>query len=311
MQSWGIMTFILSICLFLQIAVAQDDSSSDRIVKEGAKVEIYKTSEDSKGEEVKLNLFIFEPEDHQPTDRRSAIVFFFGGGWNGGSPSQFVPHCKYLAKRGMVAITADYRVKSRQGTPAIACVSDGKSAVRWIRKNSDRLGVDPDRIASGGGSAGGHVAACTGVIKTLDEDSEDKSISSIPNAMVLFNPALAIAPFGDFKIPANRMAAMEKRIGADPKTVSPYHHVASDLPPTIVFHGKKDKTVPYLTAEAFAKAMTQAGNRCELKSYPDEGHGFFNFNRKNGKFNETVAQMDQFLVSLGFLKSQEKSESAR
>ena len=56
--------------------------------------------------------------------------------------------CKYLATRGMVAMTADYRVSTRNGTKATACVEDGKSAVRWIRKNARKLGVDPAKVAA-------------------------------------------------------------------------------------------------------------------------------------------------------------------
>ncbi len=108
--------------------------------------------------DVKLKLFVFEPEEHKSTDSRPAIVFFFGGGWNQGSPQQFYPHCKYLAARGMVAISAEYRVRSRHGITPFECVTDGKSAVRWIRANADKLGIDADSIATGGGSAGGHWA---------------------------------------------------------------------------------------------------------------------------------------------------------
>ena len=77
----------------------------------GATTYKYKTVGDTE-----LYLFVFLPEDHKPTDSRPAAVFFFGGGWNGGTPTQFIPHCRHLAQRGMVAITADYRVKTRQGT---------------------------------------------------------------------------------------------------------------------------------------------------------------------------------------------------
>ena len=135
----------------------------------GAEHIVYKEASGSK-----LILNVFYPKGHVPKkDKRAAIVFFFGGGWSGGNPAQFEPHCEYLASRGMVAMTADYRVKSRQGTPPFECVKDGKSAVRWIRKNSDKLGIDPKRLAAGGGSAGGHVAAATGTVPGLEEEGED------------------------------------------------------------------------------------------------------------------------------------------
>ena len=78
----------------------------------------------------------------------------------------------------MVAMTAEYRIRNMHGTLTTACVADVKSAVRWVRANAVKLGVDPDRIAAGGGSAGGHVAACTGVIDGFESKDEDDKISS-------------------------------------------------------------------------------------------------------------------------------------
>ena len=83
---------------------------------------------------------------------------------------------------------------SRNQVKAVSCVADAKSAIRYVRQNAARLGVDPNRLAAGGGSAGGHLAACTGVIQGFDEAGEDTSISSVPNALALFNPAVALAP---------------------------------------------------------------------------------------------------------------------
>ena len=118
----------------------------------GSRAEIYKTIDGTE-----LPLHIFEPKDLKKGDKRAAIVFFFGGGWNSGSPVQFEKQCAYLASRGMVAITVEYRVKNRHGVPAVSCFSDAKSAIRWVRQNAERLGIDPYRIAAGGGSAGGKV----------------------------------------------------------------------------------------------------------------------------------------------------------
>jgi acetyl esterase/lipase len=284
----------------LQFAAAQDKKGKTYPPKlEGAEVETYKTVGDTK-----LNLYIYNPPSHKPTNKTPAIVFFFGGGWTNGSPTQFEQHCKHLASRGMVAITADYRVASRNQVQAVECVKDAKSAIRYVRKEAARLGIDPNRIAAGGGSAGGHLAACTGVVKGFDETSEDASISSVPNAMALFNPAvvLAAAP-GLESASQERVDSLKSRMGVDPVLLSPYHQVKPGAPPAIVFHGKADNTVPYATAELFTKAMTEAGNKCTLLGYEGQAHGFFNYGRANNEYyQKTVAALDDFLVGLGYLQ---------
>src|SRR2546425_12315614 len=144
---------------FASVIIAQDKKGAKAYPPKlpGAEVEAYKTVGDTK-----LNLYVYYPPGHKASDKRAAIVFFFGGGWTGGSPGQFEQHCKHLASRGMVAMTADYRVASRNQVKAVSCVADAKSAIRFVRQEAARLGIDPNRIAAGGGSAGGHIAACTG-----------------------------------------------------------------------------------------------------------------------------------------------------
>ena len=144
----------------------------------------FKQTLNSTGGAVTLNLHVFTPPGHQPSDNRPAIVFFFGGGWVDGSASHFHPQCEYLASRGMVAISAEYRVKNLHGTTPQECVKDGKSAIRYVREHAAALGIDPNRIAAGGGSAGGHVAAATGTLTAYEEPGENLAISSKPNALV-------------------------------------------------------------------------------------------------------------------------------
>jgi acetyl esterase len=277
--------------LLVPVSYAKEKSLS-RI--EGAKVAKYKTVGD-----VSLNLWIFNPKDHQPADKRAAIVFFFGGGWTGGTPSQFEQQCKHLAGRGMVAITVDYRVKSRHDVKPVQCVADARSAIRWIRANAAKLGIDPQRIAAGGGSAGGHLAAATAFIKEFDEPGEDPLVSAVPNALVLFNPALVLAPLEGYKFNVDGAMVSEERFGTKPEKISPAHHVEKGAPPTIVFHGKDDTTVPYATAEAFAAEMKKVGSRCELIGYEGAGHGFFN---RGQYFETTLAETDKFLTGLGWLE---------
>lgn len=262
-------------------------------VMEGATVETYKQVDGAD-----LKVWIFQPaEKAAPGTKRAAIVFFFGGGWTNGSPSQFERHCRHLADRGMVAITADYRVASRQQVKAAACVADAKSCIRWVRKNAERLGVDPERIAAGGGSAGGHLAAATASLPGLDEAGEDTSVSAVPNALVLFNPALVLAPFPGLELKGFESKTTAERFGCEPEAISPIHHVREQMPPALILHGRADTTVPFASAEAFAAEMKKKGNRCELVGYEGQTHGFFNA----AKFEETLGEADKFLVSLGYL----------
>ena len=241
-----------------------------------------------------------------------AIVFFFGGGWTSGSPEQFVPQARYLASRGITAVLADYRVASRQQVRAVSCVEDAKSAVRWLRAHAAELRIDPQRICAAGGSAGGHIACCTALIEGLDAAGEDLSISSVPNALALFNPAVVLAPLEGVEMSAEETAKLQSlaaRTGVDPVKISPAHHVRKGLPPTIIFHGVADTTVPLATVAEFEKRMVSAGNRCELKRFADAPHGFFNLRENRGRNGErqrewhlrTLQQLDIFLTSLGWL----------
>jgi len=292
-----IVSLVTLICCFGLISEAKGQKEYPPHI-DGAKEVTYKTVDTTK-----LNLWIFNPEKHKSTDTAPAIVFFFGGGWNAGSPTQFVKHCEYLSARGMVAIVADYRVKSRHGVPAKDCVSDAKSAIRWVRENASEFGIDSNRIAAGGGSAGGHLAAACATLPRFDDENENKSISSKPNALVLFNPALVLAPIdGGEKLSNEKLAGLEKKMGTKPENMSPYHNVVGKLPPTIIFHGTGDKTVPFMSVELFTNRMHDFDNKCTLVAYQGEPHGFFNYgNKSNAVFVDTVHKMDEFLVSLGYL----------
>jgi acetyl esterase len=296
-----VVSAVLFTISFGQFAVAQEQKGKGAKLYppklEGATVETYKTVGDTK-----LNVWIYYPPGHKASDKRAAIVFFFGGGWTNGSPQQFEQHCKHLASRGMVAMTADYRVASRNQVKAVSCVADAKSAIRFVRKEAGRLGVDPNRIVAGGGSAGGHIAACTAVIKEFDESTEDSSVSSVPNALALFNPAVVLAGDRLGAVDAGKAATLKERMGVEPKALSPAHHVKAGAPPTIIFHGKADNTVPYATVELFTKEMTDAGCKCMLVGYEGQAHGFFNYGRGGNEYYEkTVAALDDFLIGLGYI----------
>lgn len=292
MRMW--LSVVLLLCITLPVeAQEKGRGGSQRTYPPkmaGCSQQSYKTVGD-----VTLDLWIFRPETKEPAP---AIVFFFGGGWQNGSPQQFEDQCRQLAKRGMVAITADYRVASRHQVKPIQCVADARSAIRWVRAHSEELGVDPQRIAAAGGSAGGHLAACTAFIDSFDEKGEDLNISAVPNALVLFNPALVLAPLDGYELEGFGTRVPAERMGTKPIEISPVHHITANAPPTIIFHGREDTTVPYSSAEAFEKKMKAFGNRCELKGYDKQKHGFFN----SGEFKkQTLSEADKFFVSLGWI----------
>jgi sialidase-1 len=235
-----------------------------------------------------LNLHLFYPEGHKAGINRPVVIFFFGGGWAGGTPAQFYQQCAYYASHGIVAISADYRVIKKHKTTPFQCVEDGKSAIRWVRANANKLGIDPNKIIAGGGSAGGHVAACTALIEGYEVG--DTSISSKPNALVLFNPVLDTTKKG---------YGAEKVKGKE-TVISPNHHIKKNLPPCIVFHGTADRTVPFSNATDFVSQMKEAGNNCKLIPIKGVEHGFFNgsfFRPSNGDthFNLTMRESIRFL----------------
>lgn len=260
----------------------------------------YKATEDAKGKAVELRLHVFKPEGWSKDDHRPAVIFFFGGGWVGGTPEQFYPHSRDLAAWGMVAISAEYRIMGKHGTSPLACVEDGKSAVRYLRANAKSLGIDPNRIVAGGGSAGGHVAACTGVLKRYDAKNEDASISSVPNLMILFNPVIDTSPkdgYGAKKVP-----------GDDPLIISPLHHVHKKQPPSLIFHGDADTTVKIDSVRAFETSSNKLGATCKLVEFEGAAHGFFNHAefRKPKKgdpdyYALTMKDVRAFLEQYGYL----------
>jgi len=242
-----------------------------------------------------LGIDAFFPEGW-PSGCRAAIAFFFGGGWVKGSPTQFHPHCRRLAERGMAAFSADYRVESRHGTSPFACVADGKSAMRWLRGHADKLGIDPGRLAAGGGSAGGHVAAAV-LVEGFEEAGEDQGISCRPDALVLFNPVIDNGPGG----------YGNDRVGGRWEAFSPLHNIRGGAPPALFQLGTSDRIVPVETAERFRDLMGAAGARCDLVLYEGEPHGFFNYGRPS--YEPTALEMERFLESLGYFERREKKAS--
>ena len=242
-----------------------------------------------------LFLEVHYPPNMESSRSYPAMVFFFGGGWVGGNRSQFLHQAQYFAKRGVVCFLADYRTSKVNGTTPFESVKDAKSAIRFIRKNATKFNIDGTKLIASGGSAGGHLAAATALVEGYNDPADDMSIDCIPNALVLFNPVVDNGPGG----------YGYERIGEAYKDFSPLHNIKKDAPSTILFLGTKDHLIPVVTAEYYKMVMEKVESRCDLKLYDGKGHGFFNY-KDFESYKSTVAAADQFLVSLGYLKTEPK-----
>ncbi|MFM8272597.1 MAG: alpha/beta hydrolase [Gemmata sp.] len=238
--------------------------------------------------EGELTLHGFFPADWKPTDKRPVIVFFFGGGWKSGAFTQFVPQAEYFAARGIVALSADYRIESKHKTRPDAAVEDAKTAIRWVRANAAKLGIDPGRVVASGGSAGAHLAAATALVEKFDAKDDPKA-SCRPDALVLFNPFLN----GTGRTIAGSDGANIA------EAISPTLFLKKDAPPCVLFYGTGDAMLGM--GQEYAAKCKGLGVRADLYTAADQPHGFFN---REPWLSVTTRKADEFLTALGYLKGE-------
>jgi acetyl esterase len=233
----------------------------------------------------KLEIWIWQPANWRPDDRRSVIVFFHGGSWLGGSPDAFARQARQLAQRGMVAFSVRYRLKSQPGVTVYDCVKDAKSAFRWIVTHAPELGINPQRIAAGGSSSGGHLAAALATLDAINEPTDDANISTVPAALVLFAPVL--------QLEVRRIAdAAGARSPQEIAALSPFAHLTRGHPPTIIFHGEADLTVPIRTVRDYAAKVKEHAGQCTVVGFADQPHGFYH---REPFLSETLKTAEAFL----------------
>jgi len=234
--------------------------------------------------ETRLPIHVFVPA----TPPRAALLLFHGGGWMRGSPGMLVPHARRLAESGILAASAGYRlVRSGADSPA-DCLEDAGRADTVFRALATEAGVE--RVAIGGGSAGAQMALSLAMPPGGAGAREYAGL-------VLFNPAVdqccTRGPIG---------ALMRHRLRLTPeraRAASPAHHVRSGVPPSLVFHGTRDRLVAIDKVRRFRDAMENAGNNCELVEFQGAGHGFFlSRPRGNPAFDRTVELTERFLLTL-------------
>lgn len=229
-------------------------------------VQVYKTIGD-----LKLKAHVFRPKDKTLDKAYPALAFFHGGGWVFGKPDEFFEACRRFARKGFVAVSFQYRLSINADgsyphpdiTP-IESVKDVRSAMRWLRKNTEELGIDADRIVAGGQSAGGQLALSTALTDSINEASDDLSVSTVPAAILLYSSCV------------NTMEAWIDNLLGDRRkeiwSISPYHNLRAGMPPVLAFHGREDSTVPVYTIHHFRARMKELGNDFEFHLLPERDH---------------------------------------
>jgi acetyl esterase/lipase len=186
---------------------------------------------------------------------------FHGGGWSDGRAEWTFGDARRFAALGMVAVAVDYRLSKGNITP-IEALDDTRAAFRWVRLHAAELGIDPNRVAGHGVSAGGQLVAAAATIGFPD-DKLGKT-SSKPDLLLLWSPALDVAADGWFaRLLQGRAKASD---------LSPLEHAGASTPPTSIVNGDKDTLTPLSKAERFRDRVIRSGGVCELNVYPGVGH---------------------------------------
>ncbi len=257
--------------------------AADQSIEPGKKF----TYKQSAGAPQELEVY-FPPNWKAGGPKVPGVLLFHGGAWAGGDLSMLRPQCAYFASRGLVAITANYRMLTRgEGKKSDAgvlenkrvCTTDAKSAIRWAKQHSDELGLDPQRLIVGGGSAGGHIAVLATTNPGLNDPQDAKDLDTSVAAYVLFNPALS------------------GKDSVDPE-VDALKHLTVKFAPAIMFYGTKDSWK--IGGDDACKLLKKLGNATtEMWTAEGQGHSFFN---KQPWLDLTIAAADKFLVGRGLMK---------
>ncbi|MBL7113915.1 MAG: alpha/beta hydrolase [Bacteroidales bacterium] len=256
-------------------------------------VEIFKTIEG-----FHLEAHIFSPWASIPAQKVPGIVIFHGGGWAAGNPSWAFSRARHFARKGMIAVAAQYRLSNQSDITPIEAMEDTRDIIIWMRSKADSLGLQTDSIVAWGWSAGGHLAMAAAIFPGPPSDSNRPE----PDALILVSPAVDLYNDG--------WSQFLLGTRADIRTISPVDNVRKNLPPTIILQGRDDTVTPLKGARLFYDRMIAAGNDCELWIYDEVGHLFTpNTMRDDGwpvpdphVQQEAFEQADIFLKKRGYLK---------
>jgi acetyl esterase/lipase len=226
------------------------------------------------GRNLRLDLFL----PTTPKAAMPAVLVFHGGGWTWGGKTDFRDQCVHLAREGFAAACVEYRLARERIYPA--AVDDAKAAVRWMRANAARYGINADKIVALGNSAGGHLAAMLGVTPEkphFGRGDDNAAVSARVSAVVAVAAVVDVVG-QDQRDPWSTRVFMGGRPHEAPErwaAASPTHHVGPGVSPFLFLHAVDDADVAYSEAAAMQKKLEQAGIRAEMFTADSGGHTFF------------------------------------
>jgi acetyl esterase/lipase len=235
-----------------------------------------------KGGDMDLKLDIYRPPAGV-TPKRMATIHFHGGGFTGGNKESLVERVKPFAALGYVAIAAQYRLAGQAGYPAL--VHDAKAAIRWVRANAVKLGIEPARIGVVGYSAGGYHALFTAGTGDRPEFEGNGG-----NAGVSTKVAVCLAYYPATNVPGNMLPAGSD--AAAQKAANAATYIAAGYPPTAIFHGMKDTTIPVESSKRLVQQFQDVQVPVEFHAFEGVPHVF----DSNPEFAVLAAQLADFFI---------------
>jgi acetyl esterase/lipase len=207
-----------------------------------------------------LRIFDFPPQAALGS-AQPAILFVQGGAWTRGSPEQLFRSARYFSDKGFLSVVLEYRLADETNSP-VESFSDVCHALAFMRKNADKLGLAPSRIALWGISSSGQLVASAA---TVGCDSLDGSKGNGgPDALLLVSPVVNAVADGLFR-------DLMKSHG-EPASLSPMHTLTKSIAPTLIMQGDVDKTTPIDRSQAFCDRARSVGTHCELIALTGQGH---------------------------------------
>jgi acetyl esterase/lipase len=227
-----------------------------------------------KGGDIDLLLDVYHPPAGV-TPKRMAIIHLFGGGFFTGNKNAgyIVNDARALGRLGYTNVSANYRLQTQGSWPAQ--IHDTKAAIRWVRANAAKIGIDPNRIAIAGYSAGGLLslmAAGTNGMAEFEGSGGNSGVSSNVQAGIGVYP-LASAQTAAGLFP-NTLSAEERTKAM--QAASPTTYIGKTFAPTIFIHGTADTTVPMSSSIDFVNKLHAAGVPAALTLIQGANHAFDN-----------------------------------